>query len=151
MTGQDDPIPSAANRDPWRRDTAGRFGGGNRGGPGGRPTTASELRRAFLARAAPRLDEIVDALLAAAVAGDVGAAKVALAYLLGPAVEGGIDARPADPEPTPGALAGANAGMLRAAVEAALEYRCQQDAREEESQPSPAPGNGHAPSLAPDA
>jgi hypothetical protein len=84
------PIPSPAL---WGRDGRGRFAPGNAGGPGnpfGKKTAA--LRKAFLDALSPeRIRDLADRLYGQAVAGDLAAAKLVLAYAVG---------RP-DPAPDP--------------------------------------------------
>jgi hypothetical protein len=67
------------------RDPRGRFVAGNRGGPGNPfARQIAALRKAFLDSVTPEdLAAIAQALLAKAKAGDVAAAKLVLAYLLG--------------------------------------------------------------------
>lgn len=68
------------------RDSGGRFVKGWKGGPGRGPgTTAAGRRAAFVASITPEsLEKIAKAMVAAALDGDVAAAKVVLSYVIGP-------------------------------------------------------------------
>jgi hypothetical protein len=81
------PSPTGGNGHVPDRDARGRFAPGNRAGRGNPlGQRVQQLRAALLAAVEPEaLERIARALVKRAERGDVGAAKLVLAYSLGPA------------------------------------------------------------------
>lgn len=88
----DRPSPNGSNGTRQARDAQGRFAPGNPGGPGNPyARRVARLRQRFLEvlESEDAIERLVKTLVAKASAGDVAAAKLVLAYTLGP---------PKDPE-----------------------------------------------------
>src|SRR5262245_33980244 len=82
------------NTDATQRDAKGRFGKGNRGGPGNPyARQTAKLRQAMLDAVTPEdMQEVIAALKAKAKSGDVAAIRLMLQYTIGKPVE------PIDPD-----------------------------------------------------
>lgn len=79
------PLEPFGDGKPPQRTANGQFAKGNVGGPGNpHARRTAQLRKAFTAAVTPeRLQELGDSLMGRAIAGDVAAAKLVLAYTLG--------------------------------------------------------------------